>query len=950
MFSRIVIALLLLASVAVAQVSRTGSSIAVIVIDESGAVVPGAAVETTNVENGQKRSVSTAQDGRGIVTDVMPGTYNVLVSSPGFAPSDIRGVELGLGRQSTLAVKLKPEATAQQVTVTASEEAMLDPSQTGTSTSIDQERIEESPVVTRNYLDFVLLAPGLSSSNQRQRTTATNPLEDSGFSFVGQRPRSNTLYIDGVENNDEFTGATRTELSLELVREFQVVNNGLAAEAGGGSGGSINVITRSGVNMYHGDAFIFLQNGSLNAREPFLNEKEKPESNKSRAGLAIGGPIVRDKLFFYAAAEQEHKTDEASSAIDPASASLVNQVLASNVFPGLPVRQLNPGFSPARRAETEASGRLDRQFAASTATLRYSFNNNREAGDAFNSGGLNDASVRGSVFTEDHTLAGAVTSVLSDTLVNDTRIQVSTRRAVLRSNQKVGPEVDIVGIARFGRPYEGNFHRRENHFEAADSVTVSRNQHLIKFGADMDYIHESLSSSDGNGGLYTFLTIAAFANGNPYQFRQRFGSDNTVLDVAKIAGFVQDHWSLTTNLTADLGLRYDYEHLPEPFNEDANNFAPRVGFAYSPVSTWVFRGGFGIFYDRYPLAFLSRGLLNNGSTGFEQIFDLSQAATIFQNSGGGSLASPQGVPVVVYRADPNIRTSYSEQANAGLEHLLFRKTIVTATYLFSRGVHLSRTRNVNLAPPVLLTATNATSLGIATPVPQQIGRPVFAQRLTPGVRDIFQLEDRAGSVYHGGFVGLRSKLSSDFDVAASYTLSKCLDDASDYYEQPENPYTLRQERAPCSFDQRHRFVLSGLVEIGEEKPDSTPSMWSRMLNHIEIAPIVSLGSSRPLNAVTGFDANLSHDFPPSSRPLGFGRNSLRTGKQFSADLRILKYFKIGEHGKLDVVAEGFNLLNHGNVLVRQNEFGPNSAPMPNFLRPVLGGTSRQLQFSLDFEF
>jgi Carboxypeptidase regulatory-like domain len=303
-----------------AQVSRTSGSLAVAASDQSGAAVAGATVTVTNEENGQQRTALTEQDGQLVLSGLAPGTYAVTVSAKSFATARVKGVHLGLGAQSTVSVQMTPQAVNQEVTVTAVE-AMIDPGQTAVATSIDTDRIEESPVVSRNYLDFVLLAPGLTSSNQQANANRGVPQADSGFSFAGQRPRSNALYIDGVENNDEFTGATRTELSLELVREFQVVNNGLAAEAGGGSGGSINVITRSGVNTIHGDAFVFFQNGALNARDKFLNEPEKPDTNKFRAGLAFGGPIIRDKTFFYVAGEQETKNDEASSAIDPASAA-----------------------------------------------------------------------------------------------------------------------------------------------------------------------------------------------------------------------------------------------------------------------------------------------------------------------------------------------------------------------------------------------------------------------------------------------------------------------------------------------------------------------------------------------------------------------------------------------------------------------------------------------------
>jgi hypothetical protein len=455
-----------------AQVSRSSGSIAVTVTDVSGAAIPSASVQIRNQENGQLRTSIAGAGGQALVNELTPGTYEITVKEKGF-PSATMAVQIGLGRQATVTVQLNPEGVSQEVTVSAAE-PMFDPGQTSVTTSIDTERIEESPVATRNYLDFVLLAPGLSASNQQAKLAQGIPQTDSGFSFAGQRPRSNTLYIDNAGNNDEFTGGTRTELSLELVREFQVVNNGLAAESGGGSGGSINVITRAGSNVYHGDGFIFIQNGALNATEPFLNETERATSNKFRGGLAVGGPIIKSKTFFYVAGEQERKVDETSSAIDLTSAATLNNILATGVAPGLPTRQLNPGFSPSHRAETEASGRLDHQFKNSTASLRYSFNNNREAGDAFNSGALNDASVIGSIFTEDHSLIGGVTSVFSQSVVNDAHLQLSTRRVAQRSNQTFGPEVEIVGVARFGRPYDGNLRRHENHVEFSDAVTISR--------------------------------------------------------------------------------------------------------------------------------------------------------------------------------------------------------------------------------------------------------------------------------------------------------------------------------------------------------------------------------------------------------------------------------------------------------------------------------------------
>src|SRR6516164_2467247 len=175
-----------------------------------------------------------------------------------------------------------------EATVTA-EPLTLDASQTSVISSIDQERIEELPVRSRNYLEFVLLAPGVSSSPTANNSGGSTPLAGSGFTFGGLRTQSNNILIDGLDNNDEFTGSSRTELSPEIVQEFQAVNNGLSAESGGASGGSINVITRAGTNIIHGDAFLFAQDSAFDAREPFENQPEKPSLRRFRAGVALGG-------------------------------------------------------------------------------------------------------------------------------------------------------------------------------------------------------------------------------------------------------------------------------------------------------------------------------------------------------------------------------------------------------------------------------------------------------------------------------------------------------------------------------------------------------------------------------------------------------------------------------------------------------------------------------------
>src|SRR6266852_2779926 len=190
----------------------------------------------------------------------------------------------------------------------------------------------------------------------------------------------------------------------------------------------------------------------------------------------------------------------------------------------------------------------------------------------------------------------------------------------------------------------------------------------------------------------------------------------------------------------NLGGRYDYEALPSPFRSDSNNFSPRLGLAWSPSKEWVVRGGFGLFYDRLPLAFLNRAIQKNGVQAFEQVANDADATAVFAATGGGrSLVPVVGIAPSIFRADPQFVTPYSAQANVGVEHLLSENITFRADYLFTRGVHRPRTRNVNLMPTVVLTTANAASLGFPAPTPQQLGRPVFGSgRVDPRFDAIYQ--------------------------------------------------------------------------------------------------------------------------------------------------------------------------------------------------------------------
>jgi hypothetical protein len=710
------------------------------------------------------------------------------------------------------------------------------------------------------------------------------------------------------------------------------------------------------VNTLHGDAFLFVQNGALNARDHLTNETSVPDLSRFRAGLSAGGPVIRGRTFYYLAGEQEGAHGDDSSLIPPSVAGAINGILGSGAFPRIATRAVNPAQFHVARAETEVSGRLDHQIASKhSLLLKYALTNNREAGDAFNTGGLVDPSGRGSSFIEDQGVTGSLISVLSNNALNSVRFQVSTRRAVLRTTDQIGPEISIAGLVDFGRPYDGNDKRRENHYELADVASLAKGRHLISFGGDLDWIHENVSAYDGFGAVYIFPTLSAFLRGEPDQYRQAFGNPSTNFATPKYSGFIQDHWTLTKHFTMDAGVRYDFEHLPARFRHDTNDFAPRIGFAYSPSPEWALRAGFGVFFDRYLLAAVNGALEKNGHQAFDQVAYGQEATQIFQSELGGRAGSP--IPSIrpsIFTVDPDLQTSRSEITSAGVERLITNNLTASATFLFARGVRLSRTRNVNLLPPVLLTPDNAASLGIPNPFPQQIGRLVFPpMRLSSQFDNIYQWENHASSVYRGLSLSLNRRLSNEMSFSGSYTISKAIDDASDFNEQPENPYRLHAERALSSNDQRHRFVFSGTFDLpfaDEEDGKKSSGMIAKLFGNIEAAPILIIGSGRPINPLTGFDANRSGAFPLSSRPLGFGRNSLSTPAQVQFDLRVLKFLKIGEHGKLDFVAESFNVLNHTNVVALNQFYGPETSSIPVFATPNRAGIPRQLQFSVDFEF
>lgn len=936
-----------------AQTSLVHGSISGTVTDTTGSVIPGARVEISTADKAIARATATGPDGAFALAGLPSGAYRIEITALGFAPYQNESIAIAVGRNLRVDAQLTPASSNQQVTVEAQPEA-LDTSQSSPVTNIDRDRIEELPIPSRNYLSFTLLAPSLGSANPALGIQAPAAADQGGFSAGGLRPSSNALYIDGVDDNDEYTGLSRTELSPEAISDFQVVNHGYAAQSGGSAGGSVDVETRSGGNVQHGDAFLFVQNGALNGTPALELAPRKPDENRLRAGLSTGGVLKKGKLFYYVAAEQELSRGEEASDFDPQLTAEIDDVLVQSG----PLRgfRLQQGFFPTTNQETEFSGRVDRPFGANSFMLRYALTNNRSVNNAFNTCELADLSARGSAFYDDNSVNGSWSDTFSPRLFNQLSFEIAQRRVSLRTGTASGPGVVVAGLAQFGTPYSGNSRRYETHVDFSDGVILQQRKHLFQLGVTLSHVVLRAADLDGFGGLYVFPDVTALAGGQADFYIQSFGDPNTNFSEVRTAGYVQDHWTPFRTLAVDFGLRYEYNRLPSDLPQDAENFSPRVGFAWSPDKDWVVRGGFGLFFDRYLLSTVNRLEEFDGVRASQQIAEGAEAASLYR-SGKSFTAVHAGIAPSIWRAESALANPYSETASLGIERAFPQRWTLSTEYRFVRGVKMGRTVNANLPTPVTLTMENAASLGIPSPTAQQLGRPVFPQpRLNSAYDAINQFQTKASSNSHGVTITVNRQFTEEFELMAGYTFSKTIDDASYDTEQPQNPYAPGDERSLSLNDQRHRFVLSGLWVLGpdiDEPKDGgrrgSPNAFQKAFYGLEFAPILAVNSGFRDNPLTGADSNRERIYPFAARPLGLSRNSLQTSLAVNFDLRILKMIPIWR-GHLDIVAESFNLLNKQNVNLLNPVFGSGASAAAGFTRPTQVADPRRIQFSLDFEY
>src|SRR5690606_29037093 len=471
------------------------------VTDQTGAVLPGTTVTVTNRETGLTRTSVSNDDGSYRIVLLPPGVYNVRAELPGFVTKVIQDVTLTVGQLGHLDIQLEVSATPTEVVVSGAAD-IVETERTSQASTIEETQIDNLPIDGRNYLNFTLLTPGVSGNNSLL-TFSSPATPTSGLSFSGQDQRSNYVTIDGVDNMDVISNTVRSTLSQEAIQEFQISRNTFSAEYGRTRGGLINIVSKSGTNEFHGNAFFFFRNNSLDARNAFAR-LENPPFDRQEFGGTFGGPIVRDRTFFFASYErldreesifvtfmddpsifqptpsQNQLFDFLGSTGDPTlqfmAASFTNpnfgalHTLESNFPETLRLFESESGTFPFEADQDIVSFKLDHQFSGQNSfytRVNYagSFN------DGVEFGALQGVSNGVSYDTRDFALVVSDTHLFSPNTLNDLKFQSGRREFEVATNDPVGPEIIISGVAEFGREFFNPSAYETNIFQVADNAT-----------------------------------------------------------------------------------------------------------------------------------------------------------------------------------------------------------------------------------------------------------------------------------------------------------------------------------------------------------------------------------------------------------------------------------------------------------------------------------------------
>jgi hypothetical protein len=667
------------------------------VTDPLSAAIPNAKITTIDIAKGGQRTVVTDEHGFYRVSGLAPASYRVSVERGGFQTEIVSAVALTVGQTLVLDFRLKLSGVSTEVEVT-SELPVVETERAGQANTLTQQYIAELPINRRDYLTFTLLTPGVSDSTRMASDVdfRVKQTPQSGLSFYGSNGRGNSVTVDGGEANGD-TGGVRPTLSQDAVQEFQINRSNYSADLGGASGASITIVSKSGSNTLHGSMYGFFRDDVFDARNPFsFSQALKPGQtfnpanadstgvpikdslSRQQFGATLGGPIQRDKTFFFVAFEGLRQdaqtavplltntnifrpTAAQKAVLSPAqvSALTIKSSALGNTLDDFIINSFesNGGLFPFNTREYQASGRFDHRFSdRNQVFVRYSYTHDLEENPDLQS--LTGFSRGSSIHNSDNTIQGSWFHQFSANTSNEARAQWNYDSFNVIPNVLGQVGLDIPGFATFGNQIfipSLSILRRP---EFADNLTMIRGRHTMKMGGTGLFRGNHTESHTFFPGRFVFgslpgallpaalglstitlnsLQTAKF--GLPQFYQQGF--DNPTLNATRpyAAFYWQDSWAMRSNFTLNFGVRYELDAQYGNLNTDKDNFAPRVSFAWDPFKDHktVVRGGFGLFYgpiDRQITDVVNYLGVVNGFRQIAQVFvpittPITNAGTIF---------------------------------------------------------------------------------------------------------------------------------------------------------------------------------------------------------------------------------------------------------------------------------------------------------------------------------
>ena len=1036
------IAILLATASLYAQSTR--GSIGGQVTDPAKIPVPGAAVTLVNQETNKKRATISGPQGDFLITLLDPGAYRLQVTFRGFNTfSEDLILDLNQEIQVDVPLSLPPADT---ITVTAPR-TLLRPESATVGDVIDNRAVQGLPLDGRDFYELSLLLPGVFPPAQGSAGSVRGAF---AININGGREDANDFLLDGVYDGDPKLNGVAVTPPVDAVREFEVLSSTYDASFGRNGAGQVSVVLRSGGNQFHGTAYEFFRNAILDARNYFApSDTPAPQDQRNQFGGTLGGPIVKDRTFFFAdyqgtrdntgitqvtnvptAAERTGDFSQSSlPAIDP----LTGAPFANNIIPSyyldptgsaiaalypLPNRNvLNQNYVSSPDGRTRADQfdvRVDHSLAPSSQlTFRYSFGD-QSLFEPFTGPGFPLVPGYGdNVPNRDQNAMIAETHVITPTLLNEFRAGfdrvsegVYQQDIATNVNAQVGlptistnPRdyglslISVTGFSPIGDEDNNPQHSTTNVYQLNDSLTWVHGRHQAKFGVDYRITQQNAYRDIESRG---FLDFTGELLGNPLEeLLLGLPTDTGVatlnnpehLRTYSYNFFANDTWRVRPNLTLILGLRYEYNSpavdaqnhaalydqatqtvvpvgtggMPRSgYLPDRNNFAPRVGFAWTPAGSalTVLRGGYGIYYDQSSLA-PSEGLYFSPPYFNLNVYYPLSATQPLLLSDPFPNNFPYPYPPSVLSFQPNLRTPYVQQWNFNIQRSLGGSRMFEIGYVGSKGTDLIGARDINQPPPS--------------------ANPYF-ERPLPQFADIDLLESNRNSSYNSLQARFEQRLHFGLSLLASYTFSKSIDNGSSFFSSdgdpnfPQDSYDLRAERGLSNFDVRQRFVAS----YGYDLPLGNRSRW---LKGWQTFGILQFQTGEPFtvslladddNSNTGIDSlgfgandrpnvvgspHLSNPsanewfntsafvIPPYGSFGNSGRNTVTGPGSQTVDLSLVKNTVFGERTTVQFRVEGFNVLNHTNFSLPDNFIGS-----PTFGQILSAGNPRRVQLALKLLF